>query len=377
LATPDLTTWIRGTQLELECSATIRDLGAVVASGVPVTGSLTFTRPARIVRTADAVFQTLTPKALAAGLDSGWTADLQASVRQGADTYTVPLGRYRALTTEWTPGAPAVAAQLADELVLATDDRYKYPFTMRKGWTYFDAIRRLLAILGITPAGNTHATIASDTTWGPLYTSSIRVPITEDRERIELFELLNARNRSQTLFDKSGVLTMRRDPASFYRMAANRTRADYWLTDSAAFRIDAVKFSREDQYNALVIQPGESAENFWYSWRPVTSGAYAYGPRFGAKPVFYSSDLLHTRALAEAAIVDMLPDYTSPAKRLAVSAPPYWWIEAGNVIALPGASSAPPRYVINAVTLPLGLGDMALDLESIDPEQYEVPEYGA
>jgi hypothetical protein len=248
---------------------------------------------------------------------------------------------------------------------------------MKRGWTYRDAIRRLLGILGITPAGTTHATITSDTTWGPLYASTIRVPITEDRERIELFELLNARNRSQTLFDKSGVLTMRRDPASFYRMAANRAAADYWLTDEAAFRIDAVKFSREDQYNALVIQPGESEEKFWYSWRPLTSGPYAYGARFGAKPVFYSSDLLDTRAQAEAAIVDMLPDYTSPAKRLAVSAPPYWWVEAGNVIALPGAAARPPRYVINAVSLPLGLGDMALDLESIDPEQYEVPEYGA
>lgn len=377
MATPDLTTWIRGTQLDLECSATIRNLGAVVYSGVPVSGTLTLTRPAKVVRTADVVFQTLTPKALSAGLDSGWTADLQVTVRQGDTVHTVPLGRFRAITTEWTPGAPAVAAQLADELTLVVDDRFKFPWTARKGWTYFEAIRRLLAILGIAQPGDPTASITTDTTWGPLYASSIRVPITEDRERIELFELLNDRNRSQTLFDRNGVLTMRRDPASYYRLNANRTRADYWLTDPAGFRVDAVKFSREDQYNALVIQPGESEENFWYSWRPVSSGAYAYGSRFGAKPVFYSSDLLHTRALAEAAIVDMLPDYTSTARRLAVSAPPYWWIEAGNVIALPGAAAAPPRYVINAVSLPLGLGDMALELESIDEAQYEVPEYGA
>ncbi|THV39610.1 hypothetical protein [Glycomyces buryatensis] len=377
MATPDLTSWIRGTQLDLECSATIRNLGTVVTAGVPVSGTLTLTRPAAVVRTADVLFQTLTPKALAAGLDSGWTADLQVTVRQGGTVHTVPLGRFRAITTEWSPGAPAVAAQLADELTLAVDDRYKYPYTMRKGWTYFEAIRRLLGILGITPAGTLHATIATDTTWGPIPASSIRVPITEDRERIELFELLNDRIKTQTWFDKNGVLTIRCDPAVYYRKAANRTRADYVLSDPAAFRVDAVKFAREDQYNALVIQPGESAENFWYSWRPVTFGNTPYGARFGAKPVFYSSDLLDTRAQAEAAIDEMLPDYTSPAKRLTVSAPPYWWIEAGNVVSLPGASSKPPRYVINAVSLPLGLGDMALELESIDPEQYEVPEYGA
>ncbi|MFG3343398.1 hypothetical protein [Glycomyces sp. NPDC048151] len=377
MATPDLTPWVRGTQLELECSATIRDTGTVVATRVPISGTLTLTRPGKVVRTADAVFQTLTPKALAAGLDSGWTADLQVTVRQGDETHTVPLGRFRAISTEWTPGAPAVAAQLADELTLVVDDRFKFPWTAKKGWTYLEAIRRLLAILGIAPPGTTHAAITADTTWGPLYASIIRVPITEDRERIDMFELLNDRNRSQTYFDKAGALTIRRDPASYYRLSSNRTRADYTLTDPAAFRVDAVKFSREDQYNALVIQPGESEEKFWYSWRPASTGAYAYGSRFGAKPAFYSSDLLHTRALAEAAITEMLPDYTSPAKRLTVSAPPYWWIEAGNVIALPGASSAPPRYVISAVSLPLGLGDMVLDLESIDEAQYEVPEYGA
>ncbi|MEU6246407.1 hypothetical protein [Glycomyces sp. NPDC047010] len=377
MATPDLHTWITGTQLDIECSATIRDTGTVVVTGVPVTGTLTLARPATVVRTADVTFQTLTPKALAAGLDSGWTADLQVRVRQGAETHTVPLGRFRAISTSWNPGAPAVAAQLTDELTLVVDDRFKYPVTMRKGMTYFEAIRRVLAILGITPAGQTLATIATDTTWGPIPTAAIRVPLTEDRERAELFELLNQRIGTQTLFDKTGVLTMRCDPAVYYRKAANRTGADYRLPDAAAFRVDDVAFNREDQYNALVIQPGESDENFWYSWRPLTTGPYAYGARFGAKPQFYSSDLLHTRALAENAIAGMLPDYTSTARRLAVSAPPYWWIEAGNVIALPGPAAAPPRYVINAVSLPLGLGDMALELESVDIEQFEVPEYGA
>lgn len=376
MSDPAFAAWIAGTQLDLEFWATVRDQGTVVADQVPVSGELVWTRPEAVVRTGDVVFSTLKPKWLAAGLDRGWTADLWVSVRQGSTVSEVQLGRYRALSTEWYPGAPAVAAQLADEITLINDARFFKPYTARKGWTYYAAIRRVATTLGIPSSSDGYATIVDDTRWGSIPTTLIRAPITVDRERLELFQILNERLHTQVFFSRTGQLLSRIDPAYYYRKSANRIKADHALTDPALFRVEAVKFEREGQSNALVVQPGETDETFWYSWRPVLGGDYYYGPRFGSKPAFYSSDLLDTKALAEAAIDAMLPDYADPAKTLTITTPPWWWIEAGQVIALPGAAATPPRYVIAALRLPLGLGDMTIDLESIDAEQYEVPEYG-
>lgn len=369
-ATPEISTWISTPQTDLEFYATIRDQGDVVMDGVPVSGSLTWVAPAAIVRTGQVVFQTLATAELARGLAMGWTADVFVRVAQN-ETFDVPLGRYRAISVSWVPGSVNVDCQVTDELTLVADAQYIAPFTARKGWSHVGALRRVCAVPGVAKDDATHAKITRVHDWGNVPigdddTSPLRKSITEDRERIELFTTLNKQGKVETFFDTTGRLICRQPPRRYYRSRPGR--ADYVLTDASLFRLDAMGFDRTTWFNQLAIQPTDTSQKFWHVQKKVSSGDYRYGERFGARPIIYTSDAIDTKTEAVAAIDELLEEQTTPAHTLTITAPPYWWIEAGDVAGLPGDPM--PRYYVAQAELPLSLGDMKLQLTAIGDDLY-------
>ena len=372
MAVPVLREWLATPQTDLECYVDLYDGGRqTVHRGLPVTGDLTLSRTGISIRTTSATVNTPKPREVALGLAQGWTACLYVHVRQGS-LYTVPLGVYRATSVEWRDDEPTVTCDLRDEMLLVEDAVYTAPYTAKRGWEAWGACELNLAVPGIPtlPTASNRAVIREDSRYGAISrTKKLDTAITTDASRTDNLAALERVLGTKVFMDATGRLTMRKLAAPYY--LARPGKADYFLDrpdDDALWNAGSQKFDRSAWFNQLVIHPPSNSDKFWSVSRKVTSGDYPYGARFGAKPRVYTDDDLVTKSKAEAAIGDLVAPLTRAQHKVTLTMPPYWWIEPGTVIALPpGKAGDPvPRYVIDSISLPVGLGDMTLETTSLE-----------
>lgn len=372
MAVPGIREWLSIPQTSVEVYADLYEGTKLTAyTGLPVSGTLTMSRTATAVRTASAVFNTTKPREVALGLAKGWRAKLYVRVTENGP-YTVPLGVFRATSARWLDSEPAVTADLSDEMLLVAECGYTSPYTCKKGWEIWGSIELTCAVPGVAKKSGTsnRAKLTADTAYGSIsQTRTLRSAVTSDRSRVDSLAVLENLLSVRVFYDAAGVLSVRRHPWLYWM---SRAGADYRLDaagDDALFNLGEQGFERSSWFNQLVIQPQSTTSKFWSVSKKIPASAqYGYSDLFGGKPRFYSDEDIKTKREAQAVIGDMLVPSTRPQHQLTVISPPYWWIEPGKVLALPAGTpkATAPRYVVDAVTLPLGLGDMQITATSLD-----------
>lgn len=308
-------------------------------------GSVKIDRSSPVRRTLDC--QVVAP--LSSPTVDPYTAEVRAEYavidETTRQTWWVPVGTF-VVTDAVDAGDDRIKLTGADRWQRIIDARFEQPVTT-SGNTV-DAIVQLLS--------DADGRIVVDTSEAPTGTHGASL---WDRDRDKAVLQLARSVGADVFFDAEGVARIRR--------VAGLGDAVAWHIGMGAggARISATRgTTRSRTYSAAVVDAEPQGAPPLHAVAYVATGKAQHGGSFGKRPRFYRTTLVQTQAQAQAMADGMRDRIAGVARTLSLDSLPNPTLDGGDVLAVEVDTEVWQRHMLQAMTLPLGLGTTPIDTRS-------------
>ncbi|GJF04967.1 DUF5047 domain-containing protein [Pseudonocardia sp. D17] len=252
------------------------------------------------------------------------------------------------------PITDALSVDLSDRSKTVADDRFDVPTQTIAGNTVVQEITRLI-----------RATLPNVEVIDRTGDTTVAAVLDIDKERWQDgIEKLADSIGAEVFADQVGRFVIRPQPTLFDDPA--------WVVDAGSTGV-LVKLEREltrDQVYNAVIASGQRSDGIPPVWAKVTDddpdSPTRYGGPFGRKPRFYSSPLLTSQDMAEAAAASLLERVRGYVASVEVTAVPNPALEPGDVIEVRLLDGTRQRHILDKVPLTFSPGVQAYTTRSIE-----------